>query len=285
MLECVPNFSEGRDPAVVRAIVEAIQSEPGVRVLGWESDEDHHRSVITFAGHNDAVMEAAVRGAGKAAERIDLRKHEGVHPRVGAADVIPFIPLGGSTMDDAIAAAHRAGEEIWERFGVPVYFYGAAARRPNRQRLELVRRNGFDGAPQDIGDIPAHPTAGAAVVGARGFLIAYNVLLDTPDTAIAQAIAKKIRESSGGFKFVKSIGLLLKSHNRAQVSMNLTNFAATPLEEVFHTIEQEAARAGTRVHSCELIGFIPQAAFDAAPAFFRRAENFIPSRIIETHFP
>ncbi|HEY4360582.1 MAG TPA: glutamate formimidoyltransferase [Bryobacteraceae bacterium] len=283
MLECVPNFSEGRDAAVVRAIVQAIQSEAGVRVLGWESDEDHHRSVITFAGHNDSVIEAAVRGAGKAAELIDLRKHFGVHPRVGAADVIPFIPLAGANMDDAVAAARRAGEEIWSRFGVPVYFYGAAARRPNRQRLELVRRTGFDGAPQDVGDIAEHPTAGAAVVGARGFLIAYNVLLETPDTAIAQAIAKRIRESSGGFKFVKAIGLHLKTHDRAQVSMNLTNFAATPLEEVFHTIEHEALQAGTRVHSCELIGFVPQAAFDAAPAFFRRAENFIPSRIIEAH--
>jgi len=283
MLECVPNFSEGRDPAVVRAIVEAIAREPGVRVLGWESDEDHHRSVVTFAGHNDAVIEAAVRGAGKAAELIDLRKHVGVHPRVGAADVIPFIPLAGSSMDDAVAAANRAGGEIWKRYGVPVYFYGAAARRPNRQRLELVRRTGFDGVPPDVGDIAAHPTAGAAVVGARGFLIAYNVLLDTPDTAIAQAIARKIRESSGGFKFVKAIGLHLKTYDRAQVSMNLTNFAATPLEEVFRTIEHEAALAGTRVHSCELIGFIPQAAFDAAPEFFRRAENFIPTRIIETH--
>jgi glutamate formiminotransferase len=283
MLECVPNFSEGRDRDTVRAIVDAIRSEAGVRILGWESDSDHHRSVVTFAGRADAVVEAAVRGAGRAAELIDLRKHEGVHPRVGSADVIPFVPLAGSTLDDAIAAAHRAGEEIWRRFGVPVYFYGAAARRPTRQRLELVRRSGFDGAPPDVGDIAAHLTAGASVVGARGFLIAYNVLLETPDTAVAQAIARRIRESSGGFKFVKAIGLHLATQSRAQVSMNLTNFAETPLEEVFRSIEHEAARAGTRVHSCELIGFIPQQAFDAAPAFFRRAANFEESRIIETH--
>jgi glutamate formiminotransferase len=156
--------------------------------------------VITFAGHANAVVEAAVRGAEKAAELIDLGKHHGVHPRVGAADVIPFIPLAGSTMDDAVAAAHRAGEQIWQRLGVPVYFYGAAARRPARQRLEAVRRQEFDGAPPDIGNIPAHPAAGASMVGARGFLIAYNVLLETPDVSVARAIARKIRESSGGFR-------------------------------------------------------------------------------------
>lgn len=283
MLECVPNFSEGRDQATVRAIVEAIRSEAGVRILGWESDADHHRSVVTFAGAADAVTEAAVRGAGQAAKLIDLSRHRGVHPRVGAADVIPFIPLAGSTMDDAVTAAHRAGESIWKRFGVPVYFYGAAARRAQRQRLEAVRREGFDGGPPDIGDIPAHPTAGAAMVGARGFLIAYNVLLATPDVSVARAIARRIRESSGGFRYVKAIGLHLASQDRAQVSMNLTNFAETPLEEVFRAIEREAAQAGTRVQSCELIGFIPRQAFDAVPAFFRRAANFEDARIIESH--
>jgi len=284
LVECVPNFSEGRDAATVRAIVEAIRGETGVRVLGWESDADHHRSVITFAGPAEAVVEAAVRGAGAAAKLIDLRKHQGAHPRVGAADVIPFIPLAGSTMEDAVAAAHRAGEEIWRRFGVPVYFYGAAARTPGRERLERARRTGFDGAPPDFGDTSEHPTAGGAMVGARGFLIAYNVFLETPDVAVAQAIARKIRESSGGFRYVKAIGLHLASHGRAQVSMNLTNFAATPLEEVFRTIEREAAKAVTSVHSCELIGFVPQQAFDAAPAFFRRAANWDAARIIEAHW-
>jgi glutamate formiminotransferase len=286
MLECVPNFSEGRDQAVVRAIVDAIGSNAsgtGVRILGWESDADHHRSVITFAGHADAVVAAAVRGAGKAAGLIDLAHHRGAHPRVGAADVIPFIPLAGSSMDDAVAAAHHAGEQIWKQFGVPVYFYGAAARRPSRQRLEAVRRQEFDGAPPDIGDIASHPAAGASVVGARGFLIAYNVLLETADVSVAQAIARRIRESSGGFRYVKAIGLHLNSQNRAQVSMNLTNFAETPLEEVFRTIERQAAQAGTSVHSCELIGFIPRAAYDAFPAFFKRAANFEEARIIEAH--
>jgi glutamate formiminotransferase len=238
---------------------------------------------VTFAGPADAVVEAAVRGAGKAAELIDLGQHQGVHPRVGAADVIPFIPLAGSTMLDAIAAAHHAGAEIWRRFRVPAYFYGAAARTPLRERLEKVRRQGFDGGPADIGDLPAHRSAGAAMVGARGFLIAYNVVLETPDTEVAQGIAREIRESSGGFQYVKAIGLHLASQNRAQVSMNLTNFAKTPLDELFRVIEREAMWGGTRVHSCELIGFIPRAAFDAAPAFFQRAANFNDSRIIETH--
>src|SRR5579872_4096282 len=164
MLECVPNFSEGHDPNVVRAIVEEIRGAPGALVLGWESDGDHNRSVVTFAGSPDAVVEAAVRGAGKATELIDLNRHRGEHPRVGAADVIPFIPLEGSSMEDAVAAAQRAGAEIWRRFGVPVYFYESAARSPERRRLEKVRRGGFDGLPPDIGTIASHPSAGASML-------------------------------------------------------------------------------------------------------------------------
>jgi glutamate formiminotransferase len=281
MLECVPNFSEGKDPAVMREIVAAIQSAPGVLLLGWESDADHHRSVVTFAGPVEAVVEGAVRGAGKAAELIDLSRHQGQHPRVGAADVIPFVPLDGSGISDAAAAAHRAGEEIWSRFGVPVYFYEAAARLPQRQRLEKARRPGFDGLPPDVGTISAHPGAGAAMCGARGFLIAYNADLETADVGIARSIARRIRESSGGFHGVKSIGLFLVSRNCAQVSMNLTDFAATPLDELMAVIEEEAARLGTRVRSCELIGFVPRRAFERSPAFFRRAENFTEWRVLE----
>jgi glutamate formiminotransferase len=281
MLECVPNFSEGRDIATIRAIVDAIGSAPGVVVLGWESDADHNRSVVTFAGSAEAAVEGAVRGTGKAAELIDLNRHEGKHPRVGAADVIPFIPLDGSSMEDAVAAAHLAGAEIWRRFGVPVYFYEAAARLAERKRLERVRRAGFDGRPPDIGTLVCHATAGAAMVGARGFLIAYNVDLETPDRMVARAIAGAIRESSGGFRYVKAMGLYLPSRNCAQVSMNLVNFAETPLEELFHAIELEAERLGTRVAGCELIGFIPRAAREMHPDFFRRAGNFDESRIIE----
>ena len=281
MLECVPNFSEGRDQATIRAIVEAIRGAPGVTVLGFESDADHNRSVVTFAGPAEAVTEAAVRGAGKAAERIDLSRHQGVHPRVGAADVIPFVPLEGSTMPDAISAAHRAGQQIWQRFGVPVYFYEHAARTPGRRRLEKVRRAGFDGGPPDVGAIAAHPTAGASMVGAREFLIAYNLNLASGDAAIARAIARKIRESSGGFAHVKAMGLHLASQNCAQVSMNLTDFAATPLDELMRAIDHEAGRLGTRAGAGELIGFIPRRAFEMAPDFFRRAANFDESRIIE----
>lgn len=282
MLECVPNFSEGNDPSVVRAIVEAIRSAPGALVLGWESDGDHNRSVVTFAGSADAVVEAAVRGAGKAAELIDLNRHQGEHPRVGAADVIPFVPLEGSTMDEAVAAAHRAGAEIWRRLGVPVYFYEAAAQRPERKPLQKVRRKGFDGLPPDVGTVAAHSSAGASMVGARGFLIAYNVDLETPDPEVARMIARLIRESSGGFRYVKAMGLYLKSRNCAQVSMNLVNFAETPLDDLFGAIEGEAAKLGTLVASCELIGLIPRRAFEMAPEFFKRAANFNESRIIET---
>jgi glutamate formiminotransferase len=251
-------------------------------VLGSESDGDHNRSVVTFAGEPGAVVEAAVRGAGKAAELIDLTKHLGEHPRVGAADVIPFIPLKGSSMDDAVAAAHQAGAEIWRRWGVPVYFYEAAAKRPERKPLQKTRRKGFDGLPPDVGSIAAHPSAGAAMVGARGFLVAYNVDLETPDPEVARTIARTIRESSGGFRYVKAMGLYLRSRNCAQVSMNLVNFAATPLDDLFGAIEKEAAKLGTRVATGELIGLIPRQAFEMAPEFFKRAANFDASRIIES---
>ena len=282
MIECVPNFSEGRDPHTIAALARVIGHVNGIAVLGFESDADHHRTVITFAGEPEAVLEAAVRAAGKAAELIDLRKHIGVHPRVGAADVVPFVPLDGSTLEDCVAIAHRAGEEIWRRFRVPVYFYEAAAKLPDRKRLEHVRRPGFDGRPPDVGDIAEHPTAGAVMVGARNFLIAYNINLTTSDAAIAKQIAAKIRESSGGYRFVKAMGLHLPSLGRAQVSMNLTNFAAIPLDDLYAAVEAEAARLGTSIVESELIGFIPRAAFEQSPAFFGRIRGFNESRIIET---
>ena len=281
MIECVPNFSEGRNPHTIAALARIIGHLNGIAVLGFESDADHHRSVITFAGEPDAVLEAAVRATGKAAELIDLRHHVGVHPRVGAADVVPFVPLEGSTLEDCVAIAHRAGEEIWRRFRVPVYFYEAAAKLSERKRLERVRRPGFDGQPADVGDVAEHPTAGAVMVGARNFLIAYNINLTTPEAAIAKQIAAKIRESSGGFPFVKAMGLYLPSLGRAQVSMNLTNFAAIPLDELYAAVEAEAASLGTAIAESELIGFIPRAAFEQSPAFFRRIRGFDESRIIE----
>lgn len=282
MLECVPNFSEGRDSGVVTAIVEAIQSASGVLLCGWEMDADHNRSVVTFAGPPEAVVEGALRGAAEAAKRIDISAHSGVHPRVGAADVIPFVPLEGASMADAAAAAHRVGQELWKRCGVPAYFYGEAAKRTARARLERVRRAGFDGGPPDAGDIAAHPTAGASMVGARGFLIAYNVDLVTKDAGVAREIAKQIRESSGGFRHVKAMGLYLPSRGRAQVSMNLTDFAATPLEAVLEAIRVAAERLGTTVASGEVIGFIPLRAYRQAPQFFEFAANFSTDRILES---
>jgi len=282
MIECVPNFSEGRNPHTIAAIVRVIGHLNGIAVLGFESDEDHHRSVITFAGEPAPVFEAAVRATGKAAELIDLRLHAGVHPRVGATDVVPFVPLDGSTLEECVALAHRAGEEIWQRFRVPVYFYEAAAKDPERRRLEKVRRPGFDGRPPDVGDLAEHPTAGAVMVGARLFLIAYNINLATPDAVIAKQIAAKVRESSGGFPFVKAMGLHLPSQGVAQVSMNLTNFAATPLDDLYAAVEAEAARLGTAIAGSELIGLIPRAALEQAPAFFRRTRGFNESRVIES---
>jgi len=229
----------------------------------------------------EAVVEAAVRGVGRAAELIDLREHQGEHPRVGAADVVPFVPLEGEALEDCAKAAHRAAQEIWRRFGIPSYFYEAAALKPERARLEKTRRNGFDGGGPDVGDIAAHPTAGACMLGARRILIAYNVDLDTRDRGVAQEIAKKVRQSSGGFLHVKAMGLYLPSRDCAQVSMNLTRYEEIPLMELLGTIDEEARRLGTRAGAGELIGMIPRKAFEMAPEFFRRAGNFDEGRIIE----
>lgn len=282
MLECVPNFSEGRDAEVVAKIAAAIAGTPGVALLGQELDEDHNRSVITFAGDANAVVEGAVRGVGEAAKLINLTAHAGVHPRVGAADVVPFVPMGDSTMKDAVKAAHQAGQEIWKRLHIPVYYYGEAALREWRRRLEKVRRLGFDGEGPDVGDVPTHPTAGAAVVGARRFLLAYNFDLNTGDIKIADEIAKRVRESSGGIPFVKAIGFFLESRKRAQVSLNLTEFAQIPLEELYQKIAEAARELGTSIADGEVIGLVPEAAYKQDPAFFARASNFNESRILET---
>src|SRR6202050_3012232 len=208
IIECVPNFSEGRDPAKIEAIVAAMRSVPGVAILDRESDADHNRSVVTLAGEPDAVAEAALLGVGKAHQLIDLTKHSGAHPRMGATDVVPFIPVEGVTIEDCVALAKKVGREIWERFRIPVYFYEAAAQRPERTNLENIRKGQFEGLlakvprnidrARDIGERRLHPTAGATVVGARKFLIAYNINLNTSDVSIANRIGKNIRFSNGG---------------------------------------------------------------------------------------
>jgi glutamate formiminotransferase/formiminotetrahydrofolate cyclodeaminase len=291
LIECVPNFSEGRDPAKVDAIVGAMSGVPGVYVLDREMDADHNRCVITLAGEPDAVAEAALRGTGKAMELIDLTKHTGAHPRVGATDVLPFIPIDGVTIEDCVALARRVGTEIWKRYRIPVFYYEAAATRPDRVNLENVRRGQFEGLREemkhnldrqpDVGEPKLHPTAGVTVVGARKFLIAYNVNLNTSDVSIANKIAKAIRFSSGGLRYVKSMGVELKARNLAQVSINLTDFEQTPMHRVYEMVKREAERYGVTPVGSEIVGLIPKKAMETAADFFLQLENFSPAQVFE----
>lgn len=288
LVECVPNFSEGRDKSKVDAIVGAMKI-PGVYLLDRESDADHNRSVITIVGEREAIQEAAIRGVGKAAELIDLNVHTGAHPRMGAADVVPFIPIDGVTIEDCVAMARHVGEEIWKRFQIPVYLYESAATAPERQNLENIRRGQFEGIrteiatnpvrKPDFGEPRVHPTAGATVVGARKFLIAYNVFLNTPDVEIAKKIAKAVRFSSGGLRFVKGAGFLVRG--LAQVSMNLTDFEQTPVHRVFELVKREAGRFGVMPISSEIVGLIPKKALEQAAEWFLQVENFDSSLILE----
>jgi glutamate formiminotransferase len=282
-MECVANFSEGRDAATVRAIEDAIASSAGVLLLRSERDADHNRSVMTFAGPPDAVSEGALRGIAVAVERIDLRKHTGVHPRMGAADVVPFVPLEGATLADCVAIARRTGEEVWKRFQVPVYFYEAAALSQDRRHLENCRRGGFESpkmAP-DLGGPALHPSAGACMIGARKLLIAFNVNLQTDDVAVAREIARTIRASSGGMPFVKALGLPLAGRGLAQVSMNLTDFEQTPLHEVFDAVQREAAARGVAIAGSEIIGLAPKKALEDAAAHYLKCENFESGLVLE----
>ena len=288
LVECVPNFSEGRDKAKVDAIVEAMKRD-GVYLLDREMDSDHNRSVITLVGERDAIQEAAIRGVGKAAELIDLTQHQGAHPRMGAADVVPFIPIDGVTLEDCVAMAKHVGAEIWKRYQVPVYLYEAAAATPERQNLEHVRRGQFEGLREevktnaarrpDFGEAALHPTAGATVVGARKALVAYNVFLNTTDVSIAKKIAKAVRQSSGGFRYVKGAGFTVRG--LAQVSMNLTDFEQTPVHRVFELVKREAARYGVSPLSSEIVGLIPKKALEDAAEWFLQVENFDSSLILE----
>jgi glutamate formiminotransferase len=288
LVECVPNFSEGRDKAKVDAIIEAMKVS-GVYLLDREMDADHNRCVITLVGERDAIQEAAIRGVGKAAELIDLTKHQGAHPRMGAADVVPFIPIDGVTIEDCVAMARHVGEEIWRRFQIPVYLYEAAATSPERTNLENIRRGQFEGIRAEIatnparrpdfGELRVHPTAGATVVGARKFLIAYNVFLNTPDVDIAKKVAKAVRFSSGGLRFVKGAGFLVRG--MAQVSMNLTDFEQTPVHRVFEFVKREAARYGVTPVSSEIVGLIPKKALEQAAEWFLQVESFDSSLILE----
>src|SRR6202047_3016758 len=291
LIECVPNFSEGRDAAKVETIVASMSKVPGVYVLDREMDADHNRSVVTLAGDPDAVAEAALLGVGKALELLDLTRHSGAHPRIGATDVVPFIPIDGIALEDCVALARRVGEEIWKRYRIPVYFYEAAAKHPERTNLENIRRGQFEGLREemkrdhnrlpDVGEPKLHPTAGATVVGARKFLIAYNVNLNTSDVGIANKIAKAIRFSSGGLRYVKAMGVGLKARNLAQVSINLTDFEQTPMHRVYEMVKREAERYGVMPVGSEIVGLVPKKAIEMAADFFLQLENFSPAQVFE----
>lgn len=285
IVECVPNFSEGIDRDKVVAIIRAMKVE-GVHLLDWSMDPDHNRSVVTVAGAPAAVVESAVRGAGEAAKLIDLTRQTGQHPRIGAADVVPFVPVSGISLVQCAMLARQAGTELWRRYGVPVYLYEAAASRPDRVNLEDVRRGQFEGLARDvhkdstrrpdIGGPELHGKAGASAIGARKFLIAYNLYLkrdqETPDIGLARAIAKEIRMSSGGHFGVKAMGVVVNA--RAQISMNITDFHRTPMAKIRDAVATLAEQHGAEIAEGELIGLIPEEAFDPAAAWVKEIPGF-----------
>jgi glutamate formiminotransferase len=281
IVECVPNFSEGTDARRVEAIVAAMRVE-GVHLLDWSMDADHNRSVVTLAGDPAAMVEAAVRGVGKAVELIDLTRQQGVHPRIGAADVIPFVPISGIKLEQCALLARQAGQEIWRRFSVPVFFYGAAAARPDRANVEEVRRGQFEGLRDavskdssrrpDIGGPNLHPTAGACAVGARKLLVAYNIYFDSADVAMVRAIAKGIRAASGGLKGVKAMGVL--AHGRAQLAMDITDIDVTPLSQVYRAVSALAMRHKAAPVQGEVIGLLPEAACERESEWMRQLTGF-----------
>jgi len=288
-IECIPNFSEARRPEVIDQIVAAITSIEGARLLDRSSDLDHNRTVLTYAGPPEAVEEAAFRAIKTAAELIDLNKHTGEHPRIGATDVLPLVPLSGATMEDCVAMANRLGQRVGDELNIPVYLYEAAATRPERTNLENIRKGQYEGLKSEIESNPDRKpdygpaklgTAGATVIGARSPLIAFNVYLTTSEVDIAKKIAKAIRQSSGGLRYVKALGLLVEG--RAQVSMNLTNFRETPIGRVVETIRREAQRYGVAIHHSELVGLIPQEALIDAAVWYTQLDQFSPEQILES---
>lgn len=281
VVECVPNFSEGRDARLVEAIIAAMRLE-GVRLLDWSMDPDHNRSVVTIAGEAAAVLESAVSGVGKAVELIDLTRQEGLHPRIGAADVVPFVPVSGIKLEQCVMLSRQAGLEIWRRFGVPVYFYEAAASRPDRANLDDVRRGQFEGLRDavrkeaarrpDLGGPGLHPTAGACAVGARKFLITYNLYFDSTDVGVVRSIAREVRAAFGGLHGVKALGVM--AHGRAQLAMSITDFKATPLSQVYSTVSRLATRHKTVPVEGEVVGLIPEEACERESEWMRQLVEF-----------
>ena len=289
IVECVPNFSEGTDEAVVRSIISAMRVE-GVRLLDWSMDADHNRSVVTVAGAPRAVVESAVRGVGKAVELIDLTRQRGVHPRIGSADVVPFVPVRGVTLEQCALLARQAGAEVWRRFDVPVYLYGAAAARPDRANLEEIRRGQFERLREmvrreaarrpDVGGPELHRTAGATAVGARQFLVAFNIYFDTADVSIVRTLAKEIRASSGGLAGVKAMGVL--AQGQAQLSMNITDLKATPVATAYRRVCELADGNRVEPMKAELIGLVPESECERDSDWLRLIDGFDPAtKVIE----
>ena len=291
LVECVPNFSEGRKPELVERIAKAIAAVPGAVVLNRHVDPDHNRSVITFVAPPEKIVAAAVRAVATATDLIDLRTHAGEHPRIGATDVLPFVPVAGVTIDECVAIAHEAGRRIWDELSIPVYFYERAAQRPDRARLENVRGKGFewlrreivnnpDRAP-DVGQPRLHPTAGAIAVGARPFLIAFNINLRTNDLSLARRIAHAVRERDGGLPFVKALGFELQTRGLVQVSMNLIDYEQTTIGRAFDAVQEQAYRLGVEIAGAEIVGLLPRAALDRRATYFPLLENFRETLVLE----
>ena len=291
IVECVPNFSEGRRLETVESLAAAVESAASALVLGTHVDPDHNRSVITFVAPPDAIVEAAVRVVARAAELIDMRGHGGQHPRVGATDVLPFVPVRGVTVAECVGLAHEAGRRIWEELQIPVYFYESAALRPERTNLADVRRGGLEllreqiatveARAPDVGEPRLHPTAGATIVGVRPLLIAYNVNLRTSDLSVARRIASRVRERGGGLPKLKALGFELASRGVVQVSMNLTSYGETNLQHAFEAVRREAAELGVEVIGSEIVGLVPQESLDRAAEHFLRLENYSPDLVLE----
>ncbi len=292
IIECIPNFSDGRNPAIVQALMAAVTSVPDVWLLNDTMDQDHHRSVLTFAGSPDAVGEAAFRAIKKATELIDLRKHKGVHPRIGATDVVPFVPIQDIDMDECVRLARTIGQEVGTRLGIPVFLYEEAASNPVHRRLEAIREGGLKGLASrmehdrawfpDFGPSHLHETAGAIVIGARQPLIAFNANLNTNDLSIAKDIARSIRQSNGGLPCLKAIGVGLASRGMVQVAMNLTDYRVTSMHRAFQAAMTEASKRGVEVAGSELIGLVPQAALDQTAVASLHLERFDRTQILET---
>ena len=290
LIQCVPNFSEGRRPEILKEIVQSIACVPGVKILDQSSDASHNRSVVTFVGEPEAVKRAAYSAVGRAAELIDMESHRGEHPRIGAADVVPFIPVSGVTMDECISLARELGREIGDNLGIPVYLYEEAALTAGRKNLAAVRRGEYEGLKKDIGEPGRrpdfgpprlHPTAGAIAVGARPPLIAYNINLDCGDVKIARRIARTIRGSGGGYPSVKALGVFIEEGNTAQVTINVCDYRLVSLARVFETVKSEAARYGVGIKSSEIVGLIPMEALLDAASFYLRLRDFHTGQVLE----